>query len=271
MSAIKSERDMILALREIWPQPEYVLIPQVRDAVGYASSRTADALVMGVWQSRGIYLHGIEVKVSRADWLREKREPKKAENIGRYCDYWWLAVANDKIVQDGELPDAWGLIVGDETGAVRRAKAAVKLDPAPMSRMFLAEILRKAAASAAVFTDIDAEIDKRVAAAVEKQKAVIEKAAESSVACKIGQVEKLRKSVEAFEAASGIKIDRYSDHFSKEIGEAVAALRYASKDLQGKRRLKDTERTLEITLKQLREQMAALEAIWPDQASEASA
>lgn len=39
------------------------------------------------------------------------------------------------------------------------------------------------------------------------------------------QVEKMRANIAAFEAESGIKIDRYSDHFNKEIGAAVAAFR----------------------------------------------
>lgn len=53
-------------------------------------------------------LHGFEVKVSRADWLRELKEPDKAETFRRHMHYWWLVVADPAIVRPGELPTAGG-------------------------------------------------------------------------------------------------------------------------------------------------------------------
>src|SRR4051812_18306594 len=74
-------RDLVAALERRVPRPEYVLLEQVRGATGITegADRSADAIAMSVWPSRGLELHGFEVKVSRGDWLRELREPAKAE------------------------------------------------------------------------------------------------------------------------------------------------------------------------------------------------
>jgi hypothetical protein len=53
---------MCLALRTFYSQPEHVLIPQVRNGTGFTSTRTADAIAMVVWPSRGFALTGIEIK-----------------------------------------------------------------------------------------------------------------------------------------------------------------------------------------------------------------
>lgn len=66
-------------------------------------------------------IHGFEVKVSRADWLREKHTHDeefpaawKSYPWGRYCTHWWLVVPHKDIVQPGELPEGWGLLVGSK-------------------------------------------------------------------------------------------------------------------------------------------------------------
>ena len=46
----------------------------------------------------------------RSDWLRELRDPAKAEEFRRYCDRWWLVVSDCAIVKPGELPTGWGLL-----------------------------------------------------------------------------------------------------------------------------------------------------------------
>ncbi|QTV79468.1 hypothetical protein [Microbacterium sp. NIBRBAC000506063] len=85
--------------------------------------RIADAIVLDTWATAHHDLtesekldrkwgerqsvHGFEVKVSRADWLTELRDPEKAEAWARYCHYFWLVVADKTIVHD-DLPDGWG-------------------------------------------------------------------------------------------------------------------------------------------------------------------
>jgi len=98
---------------------------------------------MNLWPSRGLELHGFEIKVSRGDFLRELKAPEKAETIARYCDRWWLVVSDDDIVLDGELPPTWGLLVR-RGNSLRLKRDAGQLTPIPISRKFLAALLRVA-------------------------------------------------------------------------------------------------------------------------------
>jgi hypothetical protein len=88
-------------------------------------------------------LHGFEVKASRSDWLREKDNPAEADKIFCFCDRWWLVVGESSIVQDGELPGPWGLMVLNGKG-LKVVTQAPELQPEPMPRKFLAAMLRAA-------------------------------------------------------------------------------------------------------------------------------
>jgi len=137
----------------------WVFATHVRSDAGFDATRTADAIAMDLWPSKGLELHGFEVKISRADWLRELAKPDKSVPVGRYCDRWWLVVPDRAIVRPGELPADWGLIECREPapiadGAPRyfaghNAKAATRAirnaprRPAePVSRSFMAALLR---------------------------------------------------------------------------------------------------------------------------------
>lgn len=140
---------------------EYAFLTHVRDEAGFSGSRTMDALAMSLWPSRGLALHGFEVKCSRSDWVKELRTPEKAEKLASRCDYWWLVVADPAIVKPGELPEGWGLLVAtppkidEETGrkvlgTLRVVKAAPKQalneDKRLITRSWLVALLRAAGA-----------------------------------------------------------------------------------------------------------------------------
>lgn len=123
----------------------------VRNAAGFDASRTADAIAMSLWPSRGLELHGFEIKCSRADWQRELVKPDKAEAFVQLIDCWWLVVSDEKIVHDGELPPTWGLLVARgrklvckrEAPRLRAATPGRALPPG-FGRTFLAALLRSA-------------------------------------------------------------------------------------------------------------------------------
>lgn len=73
---------LLTLLAKRYPDPEYALLTQVADQTGWRS-RIADAVAIGCWKSRGLYIHGFEIKVSRSDWLFERKHPEKAETIGQ--------------------------------------------------------------------------------------------------------------------------------------------------------------------------------------------
>jgi hypothetical protein len=68
-----------------------------------------DLLAVCAWASGDFDLHGHELKVSRADWLRELRKPTKADAGMARCDYWWLA-APPGVAYPQELPEGWGFL-----------------------------------------------------------------------------------------------------------------------------------------------------------------
>lgn len=91
-------------------------------------------------------LHGHEVKVSRADWLTELRDPTKAEAWRRYCDRWWLVAPRD--VVRGDLPDGWGHLAPDARGRLRVVVQAPLLTPEPMPVHVRAQVMRAVAKTA---------------------------------------------------------------------------------------------------------------------------
>ncbi len=133
--------DILNALKERYGSPRYALFLEVGNAVGYPTNRI-DALAMAMWRSLGLEIHGFEIKMSRGDWLREIRQPFKAEEMFRYCDRWWLVVADEKILKDGELPPNWGLLVSRGSSLIAKVQAK-GLTPQSPDREFVASILRK--------------------------------------------------------------------------------------------------------------------------------
>ncbi|MEJ2886126.1 hypothetical protein [Actinomycetospora aeridis] len=127
--------------------PRYVFATHVRSAAGFDAMRTADAVVMDTWRSGRWELHGHEVKVSRSDWLRELKDLGKAEAVGRFCDRWWVVVPDASIVKTDELPVDWGLLVVAPTRA-RTVRQAPKREAEPVSRSFMAALMRAAVRTA---------------------------------------------------------------------------------------------------------------------------
>lgn len=130
------------ALRIRYPGPEWALFFEVANGTGAHTRRYADAVAMNLFPSRGLEIHGFEFKTSRADWLREIKNPSKAEAIFKYCDRWWIVAWPDTI-REGELPPTWGHIEF-KNGKLRQVTAAPRLEPEPLSRSFVAAMMRRA-------------------------------------------------------------------------------------------------------------------------------
>lgn len=148
-----TERDVLDALCTRYSKsggngPRFAFGEHVKSGGGFDSPRIADFMAIDLWPSSGYAIHGHEVKVSRADWLRELADPTKAEAFKAYCDRWWLVVPDRSIVRD-DLPAGWGLMVMDPGGAVRVATPAPRLTPEPMPRAMQATFARAVAKTAA--------------------------------------------------------------------------------------------------------------------------
>lgn len=199
---------MFAQLRHVFPTPAHVCLSGVRNGTGYERSqnRTADGLILSVWPSRGLWVAGVEIKVSRSDWKKELANPEKSHEIQRFCDYWYIA-APKGIVPVNEVPKTWGVIeCSGNTAAIVRD--APKLTPAKPDMLMVCSILRNFADGMVPRCDFETELKERLA----KAEADIEYRAKS-------RTEDLLNAVNEFEKASGISIrNRWA---SGRIGELV--------------------------------------------------
>jgi hypothetical protein len=217
----------------------WAFLPKVRNGTGFqAIARTADALAMSLWPSRGLDVYGFEVKVYRADWLRELNNPQKAEEIFSFCDYWYIVTPPGIVVKE-ELPKTWGLL--EIAGTVLRAKVeAPKLSPKPVDRLFLAALLRKVTENMAAEQQLEQakkrgrdegfeegkEVSRReIAYAEEKQKAAEER-------------------IEEFERATGLRYDSW-----RPVAEVAQAVKIV---------LNGEDKRIVERLKRIREEIAGL-------------
>jgi len=198
-------------LRARYSGNAYALITEVGNGTGMNCNRHCDALVMSLWPSRGLELIGCELKVSRADWQKELKQPEKAEDICGYCDRWYIVAADSKIVQPGELPPTWGLLVANGTG-LKAVTEAPRLEAKRMDRVMLAAIFRRVNEQTADVTTIKA--------AVEAAKKEEREYCENSHKYHCEEHAKLQKRVADFQRASGVDINAYWPE-AKEIGKAV--------------------------------------------------
>lgn len=207
-------------LRARYPAPTFAFFTEVANGTGAHCSRHADAIVKGLWPSRGLDLQGFELKVSRSDWLRELKNPAKADAIVSYCDYWWVVVSEAKLVADGELPKTWGLMAADG-GKLKVIVDAPKLEARPISRAFLAALCRKAAEQT-----VDAEV---VAKAARDGRAQGVAESKSIAECVKHDLEALRKKVRVFEEAAGVSLEHAWR--PEEIGAAVRLILKGAKPM----------------------------------------
>lgn len=136
-----TSKEILSLLKKKYSEPAWVFFNEVSDATGLNVSRRADGLAMSIWPSRGLFIHGFEIKISRSDWLKELNNPKKSDAIQKYCDHWWI-IAPENIIQAGELPPTWGLQV-IKNNKLMVTDQAPKLECENISRSFIASIFRK--------------------------------------------------------------------------------------------------------------------------------
>jgi hypothetical protein len=109
-----STKAILAGLRRHYPAPEWALLTEVRTATGDTEGlRIADVIAVSLWPSRGSRIHGIEIKLSRGDFLRERARPAKSAPFRALCSAWYLATPapwKRLLLSRSELPDGWGLL-----------------------------------------------------------------------------------------------------------------------------------------------------------------
>jgi len=222
--------DLMKALTARYPAPAWALFPEVGRQTGYMGLRDekmrwADAVAMSLYPSRGLDVHGHEIKANRGDWLRELKDPSKAEPVAAYMDFWWVVAPSTEVVKVDEVPKNWGLLIlrGD---VLTTKKQAVRLEPKPLDRPFIAAILRKAHEfNVAPHTELEAQERKKLEDdlrfKLSSQFAADHASIEKSLHTRIKNTE---KAIDEFEKASGVRI---SEWHAGQIGKAVGSLMHA--------------------------------------------
>jgi hypothetical protein len=206
--------DLTLLIKKKYDGDAYAFLPQVADGTGMNKGRTADALVMSLWPSRGIHLYGFEVKVNRGDWLNELKNPAKAEAFAQYCDFWFM-VATPGTIKHEELPPNWGLMEPSSNGlCLQIKKQAIILKPKVICKNFLAALLRNVSKYAPSERDRKANYDSAFKAGLAHN----EMCKENQIKRLENDIERLQKTINEFESLSGIRLSSWN---AEEIGKAV--------------------------------------------------
>lgn len=93
------------------PADRWLFLAELRPSTGFAGgeARRVDAWAMHCWPSEGFTRTSYEVKVSRADFLRELKEPKK-RRFGLLVSNHFYFVTPPGVAKVTEIPPECGLI-----------------------------------------------------------------------------------------------------------------------------------------------------------------
>lgn len=227
MSATESQVTELLKIR--YAPPTWAFLSQVADATGARRGGWADAVAMGLWPSRGMELHGFEIKVSRSDWIRELKNPEKADRFVSYCDRWWIVAGDSEIVRPGELPPTWGLIVLRGEKTLRVETEAPKLTPVPIDRWLVAAIFRRVTEQIVPDALLKAEFERGKNEQEQRDKEM----RDDELADAKKAVEEVEQRIQEFESASGFRISGYGaipSETARRIGQIVTAVLNEERD-----------------------------------------
>jgi hypothetical protein len=203
------------SLRKKFTRPEWALFFEVGNGTAGNLKRWADALAMNMYPSRGLAIVGFEIKVSRNDLKKELEQPKKAEAVGCFCNHWYLVVPKGLIKDTDIIPAAWGILEYNN-GSLRQTKKPDKLSCQPITKEFVAAILRREDEAYAknIAQQVESLSEQRITELRQKHeenlKAERERMSERHNA--------LRESIKSFEEISGIPINTYN---GENLGKAV--------------------------------------------------
>jgi hypothetical protein len=188
-----------------FPAPGWCVLWEVANGTGWKTKRHADAVAIGIWPSHGYAIHGVEIKRTRADLMREFKDPSKADAVGKYCDHWWLVLADAKIADGVQLPASWGVLAAKDQ-LLRVVKKAPKLKPKAVDRSFFAALVRNVMAGYVPKHEHDALKERQrdeIIQELERTRAYQHESVELDL-------QRLKATVEAFEKASGVEVSSYN-------------------------------------------------------------
>lgn len=194
----------------------------------WGGSSRCDALHVGFTSASGRVLTGHEVKVSRADWLSELRKVGKADTWADQCHRWFLVVPTAEIVQPGELPVGWGLMIpGSRTRMKVLTEPTTYHDRVPGWDAVRSIMARQDTLQRQRLAGIDREILTKVAAMVPVR--VAEEMAEKGLVKMTPEMRQNTELLARFAEATGVDLKTFTPRRPGELQatpeEFAAALR----------------------------------------------
>lgn len=219
---MSSEAGVVKLIKQRWCMPEWATFSNVEVEGGYA-----DAIAVNLWRSRGYKVIGFEVKTARSDWLRELKDPAKAERAAKFCHEFYV-VADPGVVKPGELPLGWGLV---ETCVRSEAPALISRNPSKMPEpkgitvALMMSIVRRASEQGAGVTELAAARMLGVEQGIAEEKG---RHASSPVQRMQDEIDRYKKRDAEFFEKTGIQINQWSDAGSlAEIEQVRSAIKKA--------------------------------------------
>jgi len=200
-----------------YPRQSWAFLRHVNEGTGMQAGRIIDAVAMSLWPSRGLVLHGIEVKCHRSDWQRELAAPSKA-------DFWFGAVhvfyvaAPPGVVKPEEVPAGWGFLeVGDKVRALRDPDAR---EPPPVSWKTLAALLRaavRAGDGVVPLDEVEARVEKQLGERLAREIDVERRRHREQ----LQRETELRQAVMRFERAAGASVALCTEEQARLAGQVM--------------------------------------------------
>jgi hypothetical protein len=150
------EHEIRRKLSALYQAPEWAFFGTVGNATGADHRGWADAVAVNLWPSSrraGDQQVMFEIKVSRADFLRETKSARKAYEVGQYCTQIYLVhdssigrvLSHSSEVEDYDATKGWGVIDVAKIGVrgqepIERPAASRKAEP--LSDGFLLSLIR---------------------------------------------------------------------------------------------------------------------------------
>lgn len=215
--------DVREALLGRWPPAEYLSIYEAPQDSG-RQGRKLDVVVVSLWNSRGLELDGVEIKVSMSDWKRELDNPDKADWWWKRVHRFWIAAPADVARKiKPQLPTNWGLLSVGESGVRVAVQPKPNRTPEPLAWGTTVGLLR---ATADCGVNVLARAERQGYDRGYKQ-------GEASASLRAGdehlrrQLQQLTDDVQAFEKASGLKITGWNG--GERVGQLVAMVQAAKR------------------------------------------
>lgn len=194
----------------------HIVAVQVANGAGFGYNRILDVIVFDTWPSKGLLLHGLEIKVSEADFRKELQDTRKFADFAPHLDTFSI-VAPQGIVKKELLHDRWGLYTPTSVGdKLRTAKKPLMLHDGTrkeISKSIMASFVRALVARS---LSVEGQAEKYEEAFEAGVQSVKSNRLDTSFAQQ--DLERARKSISDFEEKSGVKITTWN---GSRIGEAV--------------------------------------------------